>query len=129
MGNLHGMMRLLDHGSSLAKKDQARVRQFDFSTIAREERNADLFFELADLAAQGRLRDVQPLPGLREAQRFGHADEVTKLAEFHAADCNADSALHKDPQSIGQTVRFQRGYRLQLSGAVPEQGTEFQRIC
>jgi hypothetical protein len=44
---------------------------------------ADFIFEVVDLPAQGRLRDVQLRRGARDIFRFSHGDKVTEMAEFH----------------------------------------------
>jgi len=44
------------------------------------QRNADLVFEIADLAAEGRLRRVQPfLSRERQAALLGNRDEIAKV--------------------------------------------------
>jgi hypothetical protein len=47
--------------------------------IAVEDFKSDLFFILADLAADGRLRDVQPLSGFAEVQVASDSKHVLKL--------------------------------------------------
>ncbi len=58
----------------------------DAVDAARQERNADFIFEIADLPAQRRLRGVQPLlGGDREAALLGDRDEIAKVAQLHNA--------------------------------------------
>ncbi len=55
--------------------------QFDAVHAAVQQRNADLVFEIADLAAQRRLRRMQPLlGGDRQASRLRDRDKIAKVA-------------------------------------------------
>jgi hypothetical protein len=47
--------------------------------IAVEDFKSDLFFIFADLAADGRLRDVQPLSGFAEVQVASDSEHVLEL--------------------------------------------------
>ena len=54
--------------------------QFDAAHAAIQELNADLIFEIADLATQGRLRRVEPfLRRQRQAALLGDRDEIAKV--------------------------------------------------
>jgi hypothetical protein len=54
--------------------------QFDTVHAAAQELNADFIFEIADLAAERRLRRVQPFFGRdRQASRLGDGDEIAKV--------------------------------------------------
>jgi hypothetical protein len=60
--------------------------QFDAVHAAAHQRNAHLVFEIADLAAQRRLRCVQPFRGGdRQASCFRDRDEIAKVAQLHSA--------------------------------------------
>jgi hypothetical protein len=48
-----------------------------------EECRADLALEVADLAAQRRLRDVQPLRRAPEVQLLGDRDEIPEMTQLH----------------------------------------------
>jgi hypothetical protein len=51
---------------------------------AAHQLNANLVFEIADLAAEGRLRRVRPfLSRERQAALLGDRDEITKMSQFH----------------------------------------------
>ena len=55
--------------------------QFDAVNAAADQRNADFIFQIADLAAEGRLRRVQTLRRCTgEAAFFGDRDEEPKVA-------------------------------------------------
>jgi hypothetical protein len=54
--------------------------QFDAVHATDQQLNADLVFEVADLAAEGRLRRVQPfLSRERQAAFLGDRDEIAKV--------------------------------------------------
>ena len=40
-------------------------------------------FQIVDLLTERRLRNVQPIRGVREVQLLGGSDEVFKMAELH----------------------------------------------
>ena len=54
--------------------------QFDAVHAAAHQLNADLIFEISDLATEGRLRRVQPLLSReRQAALLGDRNEITKV--------------------------------------------------
>src|ERR1700692_982448 len=58
--------------------------QFDAVHAAAHQLDANLVFEIADLAAEGRLRRVQPfLSRERQAALLGDGDEITKMSQLH----------------------------------------------
>src|SRR5271169_3775405 len=60
--------------------------QFDAVHAAADQLNADLIFEISDLATEGRLRRVQPLlGGERQASLLCHRDEIAKVPQLHSA--------------------------------------------
>ena len=68
----------------MVEKDAACGCQFDAAHAARHQRDADLIFEVAHLAAERRLRGMQPLLGRdRQASLFGDRDEIAKMPELH----------------------------------------------
>ena len=68
----------------MIKKGATGSRQFRSLRAAIQELNADLVFEIADLAAEGRLGCVKSLfGGERQASRLGNRDEIAKVAKFH----------------------------------------------
>jgi hypothetical protein len=54
-------------------------------TMAYEEGDTELFFQLMDVAAEGRLRNVQPLGCLGDAQGLSYGDERFDSSEIHGA--------------------------------------------
>jgi hypothetical protein len=80
---LDGMAGLDKEFSSLLEKRVARLGEFDVTLVARKQIDAETFFELAYLAAQWRLSDVQALRGLTEVQVFRHCDEIPDVTQFH----------------------------------------------
>jgi hypothetical protein len=51
--------------------------------IAHKQLDAEVVFQLADLTAQGWLRDVELLRGLTEVEVFRDGNEVANVTEFH----------------------------------------------
>src|SRR6185369_11294221 len=106
---------------------RARVGELDAALVAVEEAHAELLLELADLLADRRLGDVQPLRGAAEVPLFGGSDEVPEVSELHhylpgaigvrpdrrgrpsvaCGDCRAADASAKYPQT-GRFGRFSR---------------------
>src|SRR5258708_20047001 len=69
----------------MVEKGLARGGQFDAVHAAAHQLDANLVFEIADLAAEGRLRRVQPfLSRERQAALFGDRDEIAKVPRLHA---------------------------------------------
>ena len=68
----------------MVEKGPTRGSQFDAVYATDHQLNADLVFEIPDLAAEGRLRRVQPPLG-RECQAalLGDRDEITKVPQLH----------------------------------------------
>ena len=66
--------------AGVVEKGLARSGQFDAVNAADSSSAADLVFEIADLAAQRRLRRVQPfLSRERQAALLGDRDEIAKV--------------------------------------------------
>ena len=51
--------------------------------IAIQQAEAEFVLKVADLCAQGRLREVQVHCGAAEAELFCDGDEITEMAQFH----------------------------------------------
>jgi hypothetical protein len=49
-----------------------------------EKRNPELIFEVANLSAQRRLRNVKPRRARCHVLFFSDGDEVSQVAEFHS---------------------------------------------
>ena len=69
----------------MVEKGAAGRGQFDFVHAAVHQRDADLVFEIADLAAQRGLGGVQPLlRGDRKASCLRDRDKIAKVAQLHS---------------------------------------------
>jgi hypothetical protein len=69
----------------MIQKDSARLCQLDSAGTAHEQFDANFQFQVADLAAQRRLRRVQPsFRGMGETAFFGNGNEIAQMAELHA---------------------------------------------
>ena len=69
----------------MVEKGPAGGGQFDAVRAAAQQLDADLVFEIADLAAQRRLRRVQPFLGReRQAALLGDRDEIAKVPQLHS---------------------------------------------
>ncbi len=75
-----GCLCLSQRQPCVVEEGSAGSGQFDTVHASIQQRNADLVFEIADLAAQRRLRRVQLLLG-RDCQASGlrDRDEITKM--------------------------------------------------
>ena len=72
--------RLSQRQPGVVEKGLAGGGQLDAAHAAADQLDANLVFEIADLAAEGRLRRVQPLLGReRQAALFGDRDEIAKV--------------------------------------------------
>jgi hypothetical protein len=81
---LHRVVRALQHSARLDQERAAGFGQAHGLGGALQKREAELFFEVADLPADPRLLNVQLQGGVREVLGFSHGHEVTEMAEFHA---------------------------------------------
>src|SRR3984893_12641359 len=73
-------LRLSQRQPGVVEKGLAGGGQLDAAHAAADQLDANLVFEIADLAAEGRLRRVQPLLGReRQAALFGGRDEIAKV--------------------------------------------------
>ena len=78
---LRGRLRLSQRQPRMVEKGAACGGQFDAVHAAAHQLDADLVFEIADLAAERRLRRVQPFLGRkRQASRLRDRDEIAKVA-------------------------------------------------
>src|SRR6185295_3049376 len=82
------------------EQPQSRFGRHDRMGAAAQQLDAELLLERLDLAAQGRLRDVEPLARDREAAKLGDVREIAKLIEVHfepsIAEYRAATALYAD---------------------------------
>ena len=75
-GRAHGAVDLRQNRPRLGQKHLARAGELYTPLRALEQQHPQLGFELANLAAQRGLRDVQARGRATEVQCLGHGDEV-----------------------------------------------------
>ena len=80
---LHGFIHTLQCGADFVKEHAARFGEPHGLRTVVDQRHAEFFFEVADLTAQGRLRDVQSRRRAGHVLFFGDGDEVAQMTEFH----------------------------------------------
>ena len=78
-----GLVDLLQQAHGTRIKKASRFGQPQRPGIAFQQFHADLVFELLDLPAQRRLRDVQPLRCPGEAALFCHGHEILEVSKIH----------------------------------------------
>jgi len=78
-----GHVGLDQHAPRLVEHRRAGIGEGDVAVRAGEQRDTELVLELADLLADGRLRDVQPLGCPTEMQLLRDGHEVLQMPEFH----------------------------------------------
>ena len=79
--HFHRGIDLRQRQSGMVEKNLACIGQLDAVHAAVHQLDADLVFEIADLAAQRRLRRVQPfLGGDRQASCLRDRDKIAKVA-------------------------------------------------
>ncbi len=77
---LRGRLRLSKRQSCMVEKGATGGGQFDAVHAATHQLNADLIFEIPDLATERRLRRVQPFLSCDgEASFLGDRDEIAKV--------------------------------------------------
>ena len=81
---VHRRFHALQNFARLRQKNFSRVRELERFRAAFKKRKTDFIFEVADLSAQARLRDVQLQRGAGDIFLPGHGDEITEMAQFHA---------------------------------------------
>ena len=87
-GPLQAPLRAGGEGDDLAGISQEKAAgrgQLDVPAVANEQRAPDARLERLDLLRQRRRGDMQTLGRAPEVQLLGDGDEVTQLAQFHAA--------------------------------------------
>jgi hypothetical protein len=81
-GALDGSLQRSERGRRLVEQRSAGGRQLDPSARADEQRRAERLLQLADLAAERRLRDVEACSGAPEVELVGDGQEVAKQARI-----------------------------------------------
>src|ERR1700692_668071 len=85
--SFHHLYRLVSafHNSArFVKKDVASFRESDRFCPMLEKGNAEFIFEVANLPAQWRLRNVKPRGCARHILSFSDGDEIAQVAQLHA---------------------------------------------
>ena len=105
----------------LAQEGAAGARQRDVMTAPIEQRDADLYLELADLLAERGLRRVQAGRGAREIQFLGHCHEVPQMPQFHpdrldGAAKNRNREAHTVSRGMSYEDGLEREVQSQWSG-------------
>jgi len=77
--------RIAEHDARLRQQHGAFRRQLHAGRRADEELHAELVFELTDVAAERRLRDVEMPCSPGEAARLGDRRELAKMMQVHQA--------------------------------------------
>jgi hypothetical protein len=105
----------LEHGDALvdflqgahreAEEELASLGGDDLLADPVEQGLADLFLELADLVRQGRLGDVHPRRGPREAEVLGHGNEVTKMPQLSEPGCRIEHSVSMQSVALGPVGR------------------------
>ena len=78
-----GVRRLRQDDPRLLHEHAARLGELHLALGAVEQLDPELFFELADLMAERRLAEMQPLGGAAEVQGFCQRDDVAKVSQLH----------------------------------------------
>jgi len=85
--SFHHLYRLVSafHNSArFVKKDVTSFRESDRFCAMLEQGNAEFIFQVANLPAQRRLRNVKPLGCARHVLLFSDRDEIAQVTQFHA---------------------------------------------
>src|SRR5215472_6242735 len=91
--DLGGVVGVADDDLRLGQEGLALRRELDASTVALQELEPKLALEAANLLAERRLRDEQPLRGPREVELGGDGHEVPQMAQLHTPRISADYRL------------------------------------
>ena len=101
-----GPFEILEHALAEAEQRRARRRDADLSAEAEEQLLLQLLFEQQDLAADGRLRQVQLLPGARERSGLRDRAKYLQLSQVHARPpCTV--AILSSARGVGQRSNSQ----------------------
>ena len=83
--------------SRVRKKCFSGGRQFEAGLVALEELDTEFRFEVAQLAADCRLRNAQAGGGAADIQLFGGGDKVAEVPQFHSME--AITQRHQAPKN------------------------------
>ena len=111
------------------EKRLARLGQLDPARLAPEQLHVELGFERADLLAERRLLDAEPLGRAGDVTLLGDGDEIAEVAQFHSHTYNVSNSsryhiLDTARQLLGIAVAgLSHGERSETSDrAIPEMG-------
>jgi hypothetical protein len=75
-------------GLGICQKHPSGVSQRHTAVCSRQQLDAELLLQIADLLAEGRLLDMDSFGGTAEVQGVGDGDEVSEVAQLHALQRN-----------------------------------------
>ncbi len=81
--DVYGLFAMLENGASFGEERLARFCEMDSVAGAFEQPDTQFVFELANLAAQGRLRHMQFLRRPGEVKLTGHTGKIAQMTQFH----------------------------------------------
>ena len=87
---------LLQPGEDVARRHQkplSRRRQHEPLADAQKQRRLEPRLDVAQLMTERRLREVQPIPGAREAARVGDGRNQTEVPDFEIHEYESNSSL------------------------------------
>ena len=82
-GNILGVAGLHDEFSRFFQKGMTSLGELNFALVAHKEGNTKIFLQLADLATERRLGNVQLLCRLPEVEVLGDRNKVPYVTQFH----------------------------------------------
>src|SRR5579863_2954192 len=82
--SFHSVVRALQYRARAVQKNAASFCETHGFGGAFQQGKTEFVFEVADLAAQRGLRDVELEGGTRHVLLFSDSDEVAEMTEFHA---------------------------------------------
>jgi hypothetical protein len=74
---------LNDQFAGLLEEGMSGPGELNFFLVADQEDNAEIFFELANLAAERGLRDMELFGSTAEVEIFRDGNEVADVSKFH----------------------------------------------
>ena len=80
---LANRLRLCQDVATVSQQILALGRELDATTDSIEELHSELRLQVADLAREGRLADVDVLGGPRDAALLGDAHEIAEMPKLH----------------------------------------------
>jgi len=78
------MQRRREHLLRVLQQEFARARERHTARTALKQRHAEFPLQGADVAADGRLREMQLFRGVRDVAFRGHCHKASQLGQIHA---------------------------------------------